>query len=83
MYKKKGDEIIEKVPARQCYYCHKYSTNLSKFIAHLKCCSDIAGIAYTFEHKNIISFQDNFKYLGDLAFVVYFDYETTTRDNVF
>ena len=62
--RKKGDETIEKLPARQCYYCDKYFTNLSKFNTHAKC-SDIAGIVYTFEHKNIISFQDNFKHLGD------------------
>ena len=45
--------------------------------------SDIVGIAYTFEHKNIISFQNNFKYLGDLPFLAYYDYETTAGDNVF
>ena len=66
--RKKGDKTIEKLTTRQCYYCDKYFANLSKFSVHVKCCSDIAGITYTFEHKNIISFQNSFKYLGDLPF---------------
>ena len=38
---------------------------------------------YTFENGKIISFQDNFKYLGDVPFTVYFDFETTTGDIIF
>ena len=34
-------------------------------------------------NTKIVSFQDNFSHLRDLPFVVYFDFETTTRDNVF
>ena len=32
---------------------------------------------------DIISFQDNFRYLGYVPFTVYFDFETTTDDTVF
>ena len=31
----------------------------------------------------MISFQDNFKYLGDVPFTVYFDSETTKGDSIF
>ena len=50
---------------------------------HNKVCAVKEGIVYTFENGKIISFQDNFKYLGDVPFTVYFDFETTTGDVVF
>ena len=31
----------------------------------------------------MISFQDNFKYLEDVPFTVYFDFETTKGDSIF
>lgn len=37
----------------------------------------IEEIIYKFENNKIISSQDNFKYLGDVVFTVYFDFETT------
>ena len=80
---KTGDKTIERLSTQQCYYYDKYCSNVSKFNDHVKYCSDIAGNVYKFEHKNIVSFQDNFGYLGGLLFVVYFDYETTADDNVF
>ena len=36
-----------------------------------------------FNNGQIITFQDNFKYLGDIPFTIYFDFETTTGDSVF
>lgn len=41
------------------------------------------GIVYSFENNKVISFQDNFKYLGDIRFTVYFDFETTRGNNIF
>ena len=41
------------------------------------------GITYCFENGDVISFQDNFKYLRNVPFTVYFDFETTTGDAVF
>ena len=43
--------------------------NLTKFKKHVNCCSEIAGVVYNFENKNIVSFQDVFEYVGDLSFV--------------
>lgn len=36
------------------------------------------GVIYKSENQNLASFKDNFKYLSDLPFVAYFDFETTT-----
>ena len=36
--RRKGDETIEKLLLRQCYYCDRYFANLSKFNAHIRCC---------------------------------------------
>ena len=41
-------------------------------------CGAKEGITYAFETGQILNYQDNFKYLGDLPFMVYFDSETTT-----
>ena len=37
---------------------------------HTKICAAKEGITYCFDSGNIISFQDNFKYLGDVPFTV-------------
>ena len=46
-------------------------------------CAAKERIIYTFDNRKIISFQDNFKVLGDVPFTVYFDFETTTGDTLF
>ena len=50
---------------------------------YIEICAASEGITYSFENGQIITFQDNFKYLGDVAFTVYFDFETTTGGAVF
>ena len=50
---------------------------------HTKICAARKGVTYCFDNGDIISFQDNFKYLGDVPFTVYFDVETITGDTVF
>ena len=50
---------------------------------HLSICSATEGKTYAFENGQILNYQDNFKYLGDLTFTVYFDFETTTGNNCF
>ena len=50
---------------------------------HTKICAAKEGIIYSFDSGDIISFQDNYKYLGDNLFTVYFDFETNTGDAVF
>ena len=41
------------------------------------------GLTYCFANGDIIYFQNNFKYVGDVSFTIYFDFETTTGDTVF
>ena len=50
---------------------------------HLSICAAKEGITYSFDNSQILDYQDNYKYIGDLPFVVYFDFETTTGDAVF
>ena len=50
---------------------------------HIKVCAAKEGIIYIFDNRKIISFQDNFKFLGDVPFTIYFDFETTTSDVLF
>ena len=40
-------------------------------------CTTGEGITYLFDNGQIIFFQDNFKYFGDVPFTVCFDFETT------
>ena len=78
----KGWQCIIHPTARQCYYCDHYFVSRPVFEKHIKRCSNLVGIAYEFNNKKIISFQDNFRYMGDFPFTVYFDFETTTGDSV-
>ena len=50
---------------------------------HNTVCAAKERIIYAFDNRKIISFQDNFKVLGDVPFTVYFDFETTTGDTLF
>ena len=50
---------------------------------HNKVCAAKKGIIYTFDNGKIIYFQDNFKFLGQVPFTVYFDFETTTGNAIF
>ena len=82
--KKKNESYKVTYPiTRQCYYRDKYFIwHKSRFYDDVKTCSDIAGIVYKFENQKIILFQNNFKYMRDLPFTVYFDFETTTEDSI-
>ena len=82
--KVKGDKNFFNNTVRQCYYCENYFVKTKEALEkHTKVCAAKEGIIYTFENGKIISFQDNFKYLGDVPFTVYFGFETTTGDIIF
>ena len=36
-------------------------------------CSAQEGITYSFDNAQIIDYQDNYKYMGDVPFAIYFD----------
>ena len=50
---------------------------------HMTVCAGKEGITYAFDNGQIVNFQDDFKYLGDAPFTVYFDFETTTGNSAF
>ena len=70
--------------AKQCHYCENFfAKNIEAMKKHLSICAAREGITYPFDNGQIITFQDNFKYLGNISFTVYFDFETTTGSSVF
>ena len=75
----KENEQISHRTVRQCCYCHNFfAKNEENMKTHMFICSAREGITYAFNNGQILNYQDNFKYLGDLPFVVYFDFETKT-----
>lgn len=46
-------------------------------VGHIKFCTGIPGLIETFDKQNLVTFEDNLKYKGDLLFVSYCDFETT------
>ena len=75
---KDGKEKIYNRIVRQCYYCNnafpKSKDNIDK---HLSSCAAKKGITYSFDNVQIIDYQDNYKYMRDVPFSVYFEFETT------
>ena len=72
---------IEHTNAYKCFSCsHIFFNFVSKkrFENHIKNDSGVPGSLYKFENQNFITFEDNYKFIGDLLFAVYFDFETTT-----
>ena len=79
-----GKECIRHTTVRRCHYCVNHFAKTEKNMKkHLEVCAAKTGITYFFDNGNIISFQDSFRYQGDLLFTVYFDFKTTTGDSVF
>ena len=46
-------------------------------------CSGVPWIIYNFNNQNLLSFDDNFGYKGDLAIVAYIDFETTASTDAY
>ena len=79
-----GKEKILHPTCRQCPFCENvFAKSTLAMKKHTKVCAAKEGITYTFDNGDIISFQDNFKYMGDVPFTVYFDFEITTGNAVF
>ena len=70
--------------AFECYFCGKVFARADRQKRHVENCSGIPGIVYNFSNQNLVTFEDNLKYKGDLPMVIYFHYETTAAtDNCF
>ena len=50
---------------------------------HLAICTAREGTTCSFDNGQIITFQDIFKYLSDVPFTVYLDFDVTSGDSVF
>ena len=61
--------------AKQCFACNKFFIARKYLKRYLKICGHIPGIIYKFENQNIQTFFDNTKFMGDLPFAIYFDFE--------
>ena len=82
-FEKRQEKVINRT-VRQCHYCQNYfAKNYEQMQKHLSICAAKEGMAYSFDNAQIIGYQDNCKYIGDLPFAVYFDFETTTGNAVF
>ena len=45
-------------------------------------CGSMIGILNKFENQNIQTFVDNKKFMGDVPFSIYFDFETTAGNQI-
>ena len=63
--------------ANQCYYCGKLFARSDKQKQHMEHCSGVSGIVYDFNNQNLVTFEDNLGYKGNLPVVAYIDFETT------
>ena len=80
----KGKELILNRVVTQYYYCENFFVKNGKSMEkHMSICAEREGITYSLENGQIINFQDNLKYLGDVSFTIYFDFESTTGGSAF
>ena len=63
--------------ANQCYYCGKLFARSDKQKQHMEHCSGVLGIVYNFNNQNLVTFEDNLGYKGDLPVIAYISLETT------
>ena len=65
----KGEEKVGHPNVKQCPCCEKFfAKNEKNMKKHAQVCGAKEGITYCFDNWEIISFHNNFKYLGDVPF---------------
>ena len=80
----KGNERMTHRTVRQCCYCQNFFSKTEESLKiHMSTCGAREGITYAFENTQILNYQDNLKYLSDLPFTVYFNFETTGGSCIF
>ena len=74
-----GDNVnkVRFCTAFQCYYCSNYYDRKDKYDRDIENCTGQPGIIYNFNTQNLITFENDFKYNGDIPLVAYIDFETT------
>ena len=73
----KGGTKIKHCPAWQCYFCSNYYTRKDQFDRHFENCTGQLGYIYNFSTQNLLTFEENLKYKGDIPLVECTDFETT------
>ena len=73
----RGKLMFDSMTAEQCYACNFFVAGIFALDKHLETCSFIPGIVYKFENQHITTFEDNFRFMGEQPFAIYFDLETT------
>ena len=68
---------IKHCSAWQYYFCSYYYARKGKFDHHFENCTGQPGYAYNFNTQNLLTFEENLKYNGDIPLVAYIDFETT------
>lgn len=71
-----GDKIKYNTGS-QCYYCSNFCGRKYKYERHDEYCTGQPGIVYDFSIQNLVTFEDNLKYKGDLPLTGYIYLETT------
>ena len=62
----------------------KFLARSEKHKKHMESFSGVSGIVYSFNNKNLVTFEDNFGAKGDLSMAIFFYYGTTVpSDNYF
>ena len=59
------------------YYCSKFYDRKDKYDRHVENCTGETGTIYDFSMQNVVTFEDNLKYKGDLPLAAYIVFETT------
>lgn len=65
---------VESTTADQCFACNKLFIEKKSLENHKRACSSMPGLVYKFENQNILTFEENVKFMGDLPFAIYFDF---------
>ena len=68
---------IKHCSASHCYFCSNYYAKKDKFDRHFENCTGWPGYVYNFNTQNLLTFEENLKYNGDIPLVAYIDFETT------
>ena len=71
----KGEKLSHRF-GYHCYYCNKFFVRPGKHKRHMEHYSGISGVVYSFNNKNLVTFEDNLGYKGDLPVFAYIDFET-------
>ena len=73
----KSQQIVTANTLCECFYCNDFFTFKPKLERHVRVCGKKPGVLHDFNLKNVVTFEDNLKYKGDVPFCVYADFETT------